>query len=67
MSEVKETILMSARQKAFPTEAEIAEWNRLSDAEKLAIVEANEEAAFQSGTDPKMTAAEHIAKARAVR
>ncbi|MEL6370211.1 MAG: hypothetical protein AAFY84_16130 [Pseudomonadota bacterium] len=67
IDEITRHQLTSAKSKAFPTDAEVAEWNALSDAEKMAIVEADEEAGFQSGFAPHETAAERIAKARASR
>ena len=63
--EINQPVATSAKTKAFPSTDEVEAWGKLSAREKRAIVEADEEAGFQSGVAPKETAAEHIARVRA--
>jgi predicted Fe-S protein YdhL (DUF1289 family) len=67
MSETKDRPLLTARAKAFPSPAEIAAWAALSDAEKIAALDALEAEAVKSGRAPAETAEELIARVRASR
>ena len=56
--------LTSSKTKAFPTDVDVARWNNLSDDEKMAIVDRDEEAGFQSGVAPAETPEKMIARVR---
>lgn len=49
----------------FPTEDDLAVWNNLSDEEQMAIIERDEESAYQSGIAPHKTKEEILARVRA--
>ncbi len=68
MSEIKDRRpAATPAAKAFPGADDMAQWNRLSPADKRALIERDEEAGFQSGVAPAESAAERRVRVRAER
>ena len=55
------------RSTVFPTEDDLVLWNSLSKKEQMTLIERGEEDAFKSGTAPKVTQEEILARARTVK
>jgi len=51
----------------FPSAEDMALWNRLSDAEKRAVIARDEDAGVRSGVAPKESVEERLSRVRAHR
>lgn len=69
MSEIKSQFVdiskINFSSTVFPTAADQTLWSSLSDKQRLAIIERDEEAAFHSGVAPPETKEEILARVRA--
>lgn len=67
MSDTKQTDVSKVRfsSKVFPSAADMALWESLSDAEKRAVVKRDEEAGYQSGLAKPESLEARLARVRA--